>query len=49
MFWLIVGKVLLGLVVAFGICSLGFVVGCTIQAFRGKLGTDVPENLKDLF
>lgn len=45
MFWLIV-KIVAGVIF---IPSLILMVIWTVKAFRGTLGTDVPENLKDLF
>jgi len=45
MFWLIV-KIVAAIIF---IPSIGLMVYWTVQAFRDKLGTDVPESLKDLF
>jgi hypothetical protein len=43
--WLIIGIP----VAIVGVVSIGMVVIWTVKAFRGTLGTDVPDDLKDLF
>jgi hypothetical protein len=39
--WIILGVIF--------VPSLIYIVVCTVKAFCGTLGTDVPESLKDLF